>query len=384
MDQRVTERRDTTLNDTDGASAAVLLPAISADARDVSAQDSRGFSIFWMGCLSLLVAIFGTFFAIEADSRPSDTAPPEKAIGAILASGGLYHVDSEQVDHRALVQARLEHLSETPGIVVIADRSWQLVQQDLRWKRRVFGAYVDNLAPRDVEVILRQLLASGKVPETIMIGLTPAFLAGPLNGSNLLSQMVYSGSNGHASDRAQRSLSRLITVQHRPAEPRPGVLPYDEKLDTLFPDGSTVWAMERVASPDAVIRAKAAKNEALALSKMLQKSSFTTVVDLGEVIAEARSAGIEVVLTLTPLHPEIYRKIHNTQTSARLHEAVEDLLSMARGLEVTTLGSFEPFAAGCRTSGFASIDVPAQNCLSRFLDAAFAISDRKTGSGLGK
>jgi len=356
----------------DTAPQSVGLPTGDDAAVDTPKQDARQSSIFWVGCLSLLVAIFGVFIAIRSDSNAQSHAVLEASIGATLASGGLYHVDASTLDHRALVRARIEHLSETPDVVVIADRAWQLVQQDMRWDRRMFGAYLDGLEPDDISRIVRKLLAAGHVPELIVIGLSPRFLAQSSYGAGFWANVV------DARDRRSAAIGdapgRVSEVTGASA-PRPGLRPYDSELDTFFPDGSIVWPISR--SSDSSIGAEQAEAKVFSLSKALQHASFSQIIETGETIADAKAAGIEVVLTLTPLHPEIYGRIHNSRTSERMHEAVEDLLAMARGLDVATLGSFEPYAAGCKATSFASIDVPDQTCLSRFLDAAFVMTKRK-------
>lgn len=341
----------------------------------------RRFSMFWAGCFFVLALVFGSVLAATQDASEPGVQVSEAEIAGYLAKGGLFHADADALDHRDLVDARLDHLADTPEMFVIADRSWQLVQQDLRWEQRVFGAYIDDLRPEDVDRIIRKLLASGRVPETILIGLRPEFLVQDPFVARLLTETVDSGADSALGVMRLSEWIRSGTGSGDHETPGPGVLPYHTRLDTFFPDGSVVWSPGRAQTAARTVGPSAAKANVVALANLLEARMDSSMVEIGEIVARAKSAGIDVILTMTPLHPEVYRGIHNTRTNVILNERVEDLLSMARSLDVTTLGSFEPYAAGCRSDSFAAIDVPAQNCLTRFLDAAFLVSRRRDRPG---
>lgn len=314
-----------------------------------------------------LLAVAGSLsLALQSDSRASAPSPTESAIGVVLASGGLYHAQADALDHRQLVSARISNLKDTPDVLIIADRKWQLVQQDLRWGRQVFGAYIDDLAPDDIHQIIGQLEAREHKPKKIVLGISPQFL---MQASNDTAENV-AGAGAGALDGTGFGLLSIFDNFDVDDTPRPGVAPLDARLDTLFPDGSNVWSMDRSKALAHQDMKTMASKLAQALTSQVERSSFAQIVDTGQMIAEAKSSGIEVVIALTPLHPEIYRLIHQTPTTFKLHEGLEDLFSMARGLEVTTLGSFEPYAAGCKARDFASLAVPGAACIRRSLDAA--------------
>lgn len=315
--------------------------------------------------LCVALSLFAAMFLLtpQTDSRANAPSPTEDAIGAILASGGLYHANSRDLDHRALVSARIANLESAPDVLIISDRTWQLVQNDLRWERSVFGAYIDGLSPEDIQAILKQFRTQTLQPRKVILGISPDILINPPPEGKLKTP--------EGSDQTQRSgLATLIRDLGPNATPRPGLAPVDPELDTLFPDGSNVWSIRRTREASSVDIQRKALHLADVLADQVDRSLFTQVVAIGEVIADAKASGIEVVIALTPLHPEVYRQIHETPTTYKLHEGLEDLFSMARGLDVITLGSFEPYAAGCKARDFASVTIPGARCILRSLDAA--------------
>ena len=344
------------------------LPVVTADPRETPPSSRRKLPTLLIACGVALLCITGFVMTTQTDSQANAPTPREDAIAAILADGGLYHADVEGLDHRALVEARISHLTETPDVVVIADRTWQLVQQDLRWGKQVFGAYVNALAPADIERILEQLSAAGKMPEELILGIGPEYL--------IQADVSSEGEPGPATAMPSGGtfgLQKITQAFGASAKPRPGLMPYDRLLDTLYPDGSVIWSVDRKKEARSQNREKLAARLAESLKQKVKTSSFSQIVATGELIAETKSQGVEVVIVLTPLHPAIYGQIYNRQTAVRLHESIEDLLAMARGLDVVTLGSFEPFAAGCKDADFATLSVPAPACLSRMLDAGFVV-----------
>ena len=353
----------------------VRLPTVVADARDFVARRPILRPSMLVACVVAFTLIAGFMVTTQTTSRANVPTPEEDAIGAVLSSGGLYHVDVDRLDHRALVSSRINHLTETPDVVVIADRSWQLVQQDLRWGKQIFGAYVDALSPDDVALFLSQLSVADHTPEKVILGIGPDYVTRTVGKAD----QVASGPNGQSGDTRGslgEELSDLVGTFASGERPRPGLTPKDQTLDTLFPDGSIVWSARRNRDIEGQNQHQKADLIVKSLRQKVEGSSFSQIVATGEVIADTKSRGVEVIIALTPLHPEVYGQIYNRQTAFRLHEGVEDLLAMARALDVLTLGSFEPFAAGCKDSDFASLSVPAPACLSRMLDAGIVL-DKK-------
>ncbi len=348
------------------------LPAVTAEKREKAPSDTKTRSTLLIACTLAALIVAGFIMTTQTDSQANAPSPREEAIAAVLAEGGLYHADADGLDHRALVASRISHLTETPDVVVIADRSWQLVQQDLRWGKQVFGAYIDALAPADIERILGQLTAADRMPAKLILGIGPDYVIQHDTRITLPSEDS-SASARETQKNAQFGLPEIGLAFGSQPIPRPGLTPYDGKLDTLFPDGSVVWSMERSREAQNQNRDQLAERLVESLKQKVKASSFSQIVDTGELIAETKSQGVDVVIALTPLHPAIYGQIYNRQTAFRLHESIEDLLAMARALDVVTLGSFEPFAAGCRDADFATLCVPAPACLSRMLDAGFVV-----------
>lgn len=319
-----------------------------------------------LACTFLLTFAAVAFLALQPESGANAPSPTETAIGAVLSAGGLYHADAESLDHRALVSARIANLKTTPDVLIIADRKWQLVHQDLRWEKLVFGAYINGLMPDDINEIVKQFEAFERLPRKIVLGISPQFLIDAPIGRHEGKRMPSLDDPG----RDGRDLLSMFPLFGEQTDPRPGLMPLDARLDTLFPDGSNIWSTRRSKATQRQDIKTAASELAGALITQVERSAFSQIIETGEAIAEAKSAGIEVVIALTPLHPEIYRQIHESPTTLKMHEGLEDLFSMARGLDVTTLGSFEPYAAGCKARDFASVVVPRAVCLQRSLDAA--------------
>ena len=322
--------------------------------------------------LSVLIGV-GTFLGLRLERPILAPVPDEATIGAVLAAGGLYHVDVDELDHRALVEARIRNLRDTPDVVVIADRSWQLLQQDMRWQQRVFGAYIDVLKPSDVRRVMDRFISTGRLPKKVVLGVEPDFFLQKHRSMTLAAVGPDAGSTEPSEGNVQNVVKRQSSAAIRnPAHrPRPGLAPYDATLDTIYPDGSVIWSTQRKGALAEERPDQAALGQVQELRQRVKSSTLAGFVETGEIIADTKSRGTEVVIALTPLHPQVYARIYNRWTSQRLHEAVEDLLAVARALDVVTLGSFEPFAAGCKAADFASVATPAPSCLSRLLHAGF-------------
>lgn len=355
------------------------LPALTAEPWRPPKPRSRFYPAMLIACLTVFSLIAGFMLTIQTDSQANTMPVQEDAIGAVLAAGGLYYADADQLDHRALVSSRISHLTETPDIVVIADRSWQLVQQDLRWEKQVFGAYVDRLSPSDVKRFLQELTSANHMPKKVILGIAPDYVI----QSDEAASLPVSEPEAHLTNAASAlgaDFADIFRGFDSGFSPRPGLAPKDRKLDTFYPDGSVVWSGDRTRDVESQRSNRTADRLAEALRQKVQASPFSQIVATGEVIAETKSHGVEVIIALTPLHPAIYGQIYNKQTAFQLHEGIEDLLAMARALDVVTIGSFEPFAAGCKDGDFAALSVPGSTCLSKLVDAGIIIGESEQSS----
>ena len=194
----------------------------------------------------LLIVTTGALFHITSNlQRPIlGPVPDEATMGAVLAAGGLFHANADRLDQRALIASRIHHLRQTPDVAVIADRSWQLLQQDLRWQRSVFGAYIDRLMPSDIRQILTGFSDAGHMPGTIILALSPDYLTRKDRILTLASVDASMGTEAAESVLLQEQQS-AEPKHYRADRPVPGITPYHATLDTIYPDGSVIWSTKR-------------------------------------------------------------------------------------------------------------------------------------------
>ncbi|MEM9062257.1 MAG: hypothetical protein AAGD13_17500 [Pseudomonadota bacterium] len=312
---------------------------------------------------SIIVGGIGMHTNVESKPRPE----AEATIAQVLAAGGQVPVALDSIDQRSLVAARIEALEVTPDLVVIGDRSWQFLRQDLRWERSLFGAYIDTLRVSDIWTIARQLSAADRMPKTLVLGVSPDFIVTKPGDPSLLDRLANLVSPASEPAVAEISTSEPDAETAR-ATAKPAVSVRHAEFDTLFPDGSVMWSQRRTTAEsdtDLDQKVHALKNR---LSADAGRAQFRPIGALNSVIGHLKLAGVNVHIVLTPLHPEIDAGIADAPARQTIDLGTKLLLQTARTFDVSAIGSFSPTDAGCPADAFADLETPASECLTRLID----------------
>lgn len=318
------------------------------------------------------------------------------------AQGLNYSVFDLNLNVRALRDAQLARLPKTPEVIILGASQWQEAHSSIFKGMDVFNAHIHRDYWEDLLGMVQLLERHDRLPKKLIIAIrdkqfTPVdarkdFLWEPgIPAYRAMADELAIPKESWWKTAPWHRIQALISLPmlfnnmtrwyNAPEHPGPTHAQRLDTMEVIMPDGSIMWAQQKLTN---LFTAQRMKNE-VATFAAASLNSPPLIDDNGlesvrALFKHLKKQGVQVYLTNPPFNPEFYDQIAGTPYAAGL-EKIEKLtqdLAQENGFE--TFGSFNPHKAGCTSDMYIDAEHSNPNCLQKVFDEFLALPSVKGGA----